>query len=50
MKKKRPFQETTAAHFMFKLMARVMESPLRRKINDPVKALKAAGIRSGMKV
>ena len=50
MKKKRRFEETTAAHFLFKLMARIMESPLRRKINDPVKALKAAGIRAGIRV
>jgi len=42
MKKKGPFEETTAAHFLFKLMARVMENPLRRKINDPVRAIRAA--------
>jgi len=50
MMKKRPFEESTTAHFLFKLMARVMENPLRRKINDPVRALKAAGIRSGIMV
>jgi demethylmenaquinone methyltransferase/2-methoxy-6-polyprenyl-1,4-benzoquinol methylase len=42
-------ENSTTAHFLFKLMARVMENPLRRKINDPVRALKAAGIRSGIK-
>ena len=50
MMKKGPFEESITARFLFKLMARAMENPLRRKINDPVRALKAAGIRPGIKV
>jgi ubiquinone/menaquinone biosynthesis C-methylase UbiE len=50
MKKKGSFGHSATAHFLFKLIAPVMESPLRRKFFDPVKALKAAGIRSGQEV
>jgi ubiquinone/menaquinone biosynthesis C-methylase UbiE len=41
-------------HFLFKLIApligAVMESPLRRRFNDPVKTLKAAGVQPGQEV
>lgn len=35
---------------MHPFMALVMESPLRRKINDPIKTLKGARIQSGQKI
>ena len=48
--KKGSFRDSATTHFLFKLIALVMESPLRRKFFDPAKALKAAGIQSGQKV
>jgi len=50
MKKKGSFGDSTTAHFLFKLIAPVMESPLRHRFYDPVKTLKAAGICSGQEV
>ena len=55
MKAKMPLENhSKITHFLFKLMhpfiATVLESPLRRRFNDPVKTLKAAGIRSGQEV
>ena len=50
MKNKRSFRDSLMAHFLFKLMALVMESPLRRKFLDPLKTLKRTRIRSGQKV
>ena len=38
------------AQILFKIMAPVMESRLRRRFFDPVKTLKAAGIQSGQEV
>lgn len=51
----KPFENySKTTRFLFKLvhpfMATVMESPLRRRFNDPVKTLKAAGIRPGQEV
>jgi protein-L-isoaspartate O-methyltransferase len=48
--KKESFADSLAAHFLFRLIALVMESPLRRKFFNPVKALKGAGIHSGQEV
>lgn len=50
MKMEGSFGNSAMAHFLFRLVAPVMESPLRRKLSDPVKILKAAGIRSGQEV
>jgi len=50
MKAKVSLGDSPTAHFLFRLMSPVMESPLRRKFFDPVKALKGAGIRSGQEV
>jgi len=47
---KRLFGESAMAHYLFKLIASVMESPLRRKFFDPVKTLMGGGIRLGQKV
>jgi demethylmenaquinone methyltransferase/2-methoxy-6-polyprenyl-1,4-benzoquinol methylase len=41
------FGDTPIARFLFWLIALVMESPLRRRFFDPIKALRAAGIQSG---
>jgi SAM-dependent methyltransferase len=48
--KKESFADSLAAHFLFRLIAPVMESPLRRRFFNPVKALKGAGIHSGQEV
>lgn len=50
MTEKGLFQRATAFHVLFKLMALVMDSPLRRKLNDPIEALTAAGLRPGIKL
>lgn len=42
--------DSPIARFLFRLIALVMESPLRRRFFDPVQALHAAGIRSGQVV
>jgi len=42
--------DSAAARFLFKLMARVMESRLRRRFFGPVRSLKGAGIQSGQEV
>jgi len=44
------FGDSPIAHFLFRLIAPVMESPLRRRFFDPVKTLKGARIQSGQKV
>jgi len=50
MKTRVSFGDSPIAHFLFRLMAPVMESPLRRRFFDPVRTLKGAGIQSGQKV
>jgi ubiquinone/menaquinone biosynthesis C-methylase UbiE len=50
MKTRVSFGDSPIAHLLFRLIAPVMESPLRRRFLDPVRALKAAGIRSGQEV
>jgi len=50
MKTRVSFRGSPIARFLFGLIAPVMESPLRRRFLDPVKTLKAAGIRSGQVV
>jgi ubiquinone/menaquinone biosynthesis C-methylase UbiE len=47
---RRTFGRSAPVQVLFKIMAPVMESRLRRRFFDPVKALKAAGIQSGQKV
>jgi ubiquinone/menaquinone biosynthesis C-methylase UbiE len=44
------FADSPIARFLFRLIALVMESRLRRRFFDPVTALKAAGIQSGQHV
>lgn len=50
MKKRVSSGDSPIANLLFRLIAPVMESPLRRRFFDPVRALKAAGIQSGHKV
>jgi len=55
MMSEKPFENySRTTRILFRLMhpfmALVMESPLRRKLNDPIKTLKGAGIQSGQKV
>jgi SAM-dependent methyltransferase len=50
MKKRGSFMDSRTAHLLFRLMARVMESPLRYRFSDPVTILEGAGIRSGQGV
>ncbi len=50
MKKNGSFGDSLAAHFLFRLIAPVMESPLRRRFFNAVKTLKGAGIQSGQEV
>jgi ubiquinone/menaquinone biosynthesis C-methylase UbiE len=44
------FGDSPIAHFLFRLIAPVMESRLRRRFFDPVRALKAAGIQPGQDI
>jgi demethylmenaquinone methyltransferase/2-methoxy-6-polyprenyl-1,4-benzoquinol methylase len=48
--KARVFGDSATAHFLFKLIGTVMESPLRHKIFDPSETLRGAGIRAGQRV
>jgi ubiquinone/menaquinone biosynthesis C-methylase UbiE len=41
------FGETRLAHLLFNIVALVMESPLRYRLFNPVKGLKAGGVQSG---
>jgi len=50
MKKKGVFMDSRTALLLFRMMARVMESPLRYRFFDPVTTLQGAGIRSGQEV
>jgi demethylmenaquinone methyltransferase/2-methoxy-6-polyprenyl-1,4-benzoquinol methylase len=50
MKKRGSFMESRTAHLLFRLMAQVMEGPLRYRFFDPVTILEGAGIRSGQEV
>ena len=47
MKIKASLADSPAAHFLFRIVALVMESPFRRRFFDPVSALKRAGVESG---
>jgi ubiquinone/menaquinone biosynthesis C-methylase UbiE len=49
MKKVR-FGDSATGRLLFRLMARLMQSPLRRRLSDPFKTLKAAGIQLGHEV
>jgi ubiquinone/menaquinone biosynthesis C-methylase UbiE len=50
MKTRVSLGDTPIAHLLFRLIAPAMESRLRHRFFDPVRALKAAGIRSGQGV
>ena len=50
MKNKVRFGDSPAARFLFRSLAPVMESPLRRRFFDPVRTLKGARIHSGLAV
>ena len=50
MKKKVSFGDSRTARSLFRLIAPVMESPLRRRFFDPNRTLKGAGICSGQQV
>jgi ubiquinone/menaquinone biosynthesis C-methylase UbiE len=50
MKKTGSLMDSRTAHFLFQLMARVMDSPLRYRFFNPVTDLKGAGIRPGQEI
>jgi ubiquinone/menaquinone biosynthesis C-methylase UbiE len=50
MKTRVSFGDSPIVHFLFRLIAPVMESPLRRRFFDPVRTLKGARIQSGQEV
>jgi ubiquinone/menaquinone biosynthesis C-methylase UbiE len=50
MKTRVSFGDSPTTHFLFRLMAPVMGSPLRRRFFDPVRTLKGARIQPGQEV
>ena len=50
MNKRGSFMDSQIAHLLFRLMARVMDSPLRYRLSHPVRILGGAGIRPGQEV
>lgn len=50
MKLRGSFMDSRIAHLLFRLMARVMDSPLRYRLSHPVTILEGAGIRPGQEV
>jgi demethylmenaquinone methyltransferase/2-methoxy-6-polyprenyl-1,4-benzoquinol methylase len=50
MKKRGSFMESGTARLLFRLMARVMDSPLRYRLSHPIRILEGAGIRPGQQV
>ena len=50
MKTRVSFGDSPTAHFLFRLIAPVMESRLRRRFFAPVRTLKGAGIQAGQEV
>ena len=50
MKKRGSFFDSRTAHLLFRLMARLMDSPLRYRLSDPVTILEGAGLGPGQKV
>jgi SAM-dependent methyltransferase len=50
VKKRGSSMDSQTAHLLFRLMARVMESPLRYRFFDPVTILEGAGIRPGQEI
>jgi demethylmenaquinone methyltransferase/2-methoxy-6-polyprenyl-1,4-benzoquinol methylase len=50
MKTRASFGDSRIARFLFKLIALVMESPLRRRFFEPARTLKGAGIQAGQDV
>ena len=50
MKTRVSFGDSPTAHFLFRLIAPVMGSPLRHRLFDPVRTLKGARIQLGQEV
>jgi len=50
MKKRGSFMDSRVAQLLFRLMARVMDSPWRYRLSHPVGILQGAGIRPGQEV
>jgi demethylmenaquinone methyltransferase/2-methoxy-6-polyprenyl-1,4-benzoquinol methylase len=50
MKETGSHMDSRAAHLLFQLMARVMESPLRYRLTNPVTILEGAGIQPGQEI
>jgi protein-L-isoaspartate O-methyltransferase len=44
------FEDSPIVGFAFKHMLHLLDSPVRRRFNDPVKTLEAAGVRPGLEV
>jgi ubiquinone/menaquinone biosynthesis C-methylase UbiE len=50
MKGRSKFEDSKIVNFVFEHMLHLLDSPVRRWFNDPVKTLEAAGVRSGLEV
>lgn len=50
MKRKRKFEDSPIVDFVFEHMLHLLDCPVRRWFNDPVRTLEAAGVRPGLKV
>jgi demethylmenaquinone methyltransferase/2-methoxy-6-polyprenyl-1,4-benzoquinol methylase len=50
MKGRSKFEDSPIVNFVFEHMLHLLDSPIRRWFNDPVKTLKAAGVRPGLEV
>ena len=44
------FENSTIMNFIFNNMLHILDNPVRKWLNEPVKVLKAAGVRPGLKV
>lgn len=44
------FEDSPIVNFVFEHMLHLLDNPVRRLFNDPVKTLKAAGVRPGLEV
>jgi demethylmenaquinone methyltransferase/2-methoxy-6-polyprenyl-1,4-benzoquinol methylase len=50
MRKTGSLMDSRSAHLLFQLMGRVMDSPLRYRLSNPVAILEGAGIQPGQEV
>ena len=50
MKEGSKFEDSPEVNFFFEHMLHLLDSPVRRLFNDPVRTLKAAGVRPGFEV